>query len=138
MQHESDIEEWYLQVRRLVCAICLANNDLSHEERIVLASSVGGASNLTNNQMKTLVNDASESPDVRVLASSIHHPAAVRQFLVDLAALAVVKGDWHDSEEQAAHEAIRSLSVPEEVRHAALRAFDELKRATILLCEAAT
>jgi hypothetical protein len=123
----------YMQARRVITRVCLANEDLSHEERLVLASSVGGASNLPAEQIQVLLRDTTELPDVDVLMKAMTHAGQYRQILIDLAALAVVKQDWHDSELAAARKAIGAFPLDEPTRSALSDAFEALRRASTSL-----
>jgi len=127
MTEASDIIESYLQIRRVISAICLANGDLSHEERVILASSIGGASNLTSDQIKILIKDSEDSPDIKQLVKDIKFSGQIKQLLVDLSALAVIKVDWHSTEIVAAHEAIEALPLEESAREGFVKAFDLLR-----------
>jgi hypothetical protein len=120
----------YMQVRRVICRVSLGNNHLSPQERLVLASSVGGASGLSQKQIQVLIEDASSMPDIAQLMSEIHLPAQYRQLMVDLSALAVVKGDWDDTEVAAVGEVIGAFPFDEEIKTDLETAFDTLKKAS--------
>jgi hypothetical protein len=77
--------------------------------------------------MKVLLNDVATKPDVKDLVSGVIHPVAVKQMLVDLAALALMKADWHPLETQALKDAVMAMDVSETNRTNFLKVFELLQ-----------
>lgn len=127
MDSEKKTLEEYTQVRRVLARIAIANEEIDEQERIVIASSIGGASNLTGEQLKTLIDDAQKKPDITSLVSEIDIPIFLRQLLVDLSALILMKTNWHDSEVETLKLAVTSMKVPKETQSKILQAFELLR-----------
>lgn len=124
MSEAASSEYEYVTVRRLIAAITLANDELTEEERLVIASSVGGKAHLSPEAMHLLIQDAKRGVDVKEVAASLRNITSVRQLFADLAALAVYKLEWHKDEIMTAKLAIYSLPIPEEVKKVVGEVFD--------------
>jgi hypothetical protein len=127
MNSEKKTLEQYTQVRRVLARIAIANEEIDEQERIVIASSIGGASNLTGEQLKTLIDDAKKKPDITSLVSEIEVPIFLRQLMVDFSALILMKTDWQDSEVETFKLAVTSMNVSQENQSKLLQAFELLR-----------
>jgi hypothetical protein len=127
MDSEKKLLEEYTQVRRILARIAIANDKIDEQERIVIASSIGGASNLTGDQLKTLIDDAQKKPDIASLVSPVSAPIFLRQLMVDLSALVLMKTDWHDSEVETLKRAVMSVRVSDENKSKLLEALELLR-----------
>jgi len=128
MTDTHDVLTDYMQVRRIISRICLANEDLSKEERVVLASSVGGASSLSSDQLRVLIEDTADMPDIGLLMKNLTQPSQYRQLLIDIAALAIIKRDWHEDEMTAAKQAIAALPFDDAMLSGLNSTFDTLRK----------
>jgi hypothetical protein len=122
-----DLTGEYVQLRRVLARIAIANEEIDEQERVVIASSIGNASSLNDDQMKVLLNDAATKPDIKDLVLGVIHPVAQKHMLVDLAALALMKTDWHPLETQALKDAVMAMDVSETNRTNFLKVFELLQ-----------
>lgn len=122
-----DLTNEYVQLRRVLARIAVANEEIDEQERVVIASSIGSVSSLNDDQMKVLLNDVATKPDIKDLVSGVIHPAARKYMLVDLAALALMKTDWHPLETQALKDAVMAIEISETNRTNFLKVFELLQ-----------
>lgn len=122
-----DLAEEYVQLRRVLVQIAIANEEIDEQERMVIASSIGGSSGLNDEQVKSLLEDATAKPDIKNLVGEISHPVALKQMLLDLLALALMKPAWHESETQVLKDAVMAMSISESNRLGFLKTFESLQ-----------
>lgn len=126
-----DLTDEYVQIRRVLVQIAIANEEIDEQERMVIASSIGGSSGLNDEQVETLLKDANAKPDIKSLVGEISHPMALKQMLLDLVALALMKSDWYESESQALKDAVMSMNLSESNCLGFLKVFDELREMSL-------
>jgi hypothetical protein len=119
--------EEYTNVRRILAGIAIANDEIDDEERRIIVSNIGEASSLTEDQLQVLIDDVASKPDVMSLASEITQPIFLKQLMVDLAAFALMKSDWHESEVNALKCAIAGMKISDENRGRLVDAIELLR-----------
>jgi uncharacterized membrane protein YebE (DUF533 family) len=122
-----DLTDEYVQLRRVLVQIAIANEDIDEQERMVIASSIGGSSGLNDDQVKTLLEDATTKPDIKDLVEEISHPVALKQMLLDLVALALMKPTWHEAETRVLRDAVMAMGISESNRLSFLKTFESLQ-----------
>lgn len=115
------------QMRRVLARIAIANDEIDDQERLVIVSNIGGASHLSGDQLKTLIDDVAAKPDVLDLISGIKQPMILRQLIAELAAFALLKKEWHANEVYTLKKAVSGMKMSSENREAFLRAFEVLR-----------
>ncbi len=128
MEDHTALIQGYLQVRRVLVAIAFANGDIDDQERMVIASSIGGAAHLGADHIKQLIDDVTAKPEVGNLVADITGVEFLRQLVIDLTVLATVKAEWHPNELAAVYQAIDAMQVEAEARQQLRNAFDLLCR----------
>ena len=128
MEDHTALIQGYLQVRRVLVAIAFANGDIDDQERMVIASSIGGAAHLGADHIKQLIDDVTAKPEIGNLVADITGIEFLRQLVIDLTVLATVKAEWHPNELAAVHLAIDAMQVGAEARQQLRNAFDLLCR----------
>lgn len=108
--------EEYTNVRRVLARIAIANDEIDEEERRIIVSNIGDASNLTGDQLQVLIDDVTSKPDVMSLVSEITQPIFLKQLMVDLSAFALMKSDWHESEMNVLKCAVAGMKISDENR----------------------
>ncbi len=127
MDSQNELSEGYIQVRRVLAAIAAANEDIDDQERMVIASSLGGAAHLNRNQMKILLDDALMKPDIASLVTTIDEAIFVKQLIIDLTALSIIKNEWHPSEIAAINKTIDAIYLSEKHREQLHQALNLLR-----------
>ena len=128
MEDHTALIQGYLQVRRVLVAIAFANGDIDDQERMVIASSIGGAAHLGADHIKQLIDDVTAKPEISNLVTNITGMEFLRQLVIDLTVLATVKAEWHPNELAAVYQAIDAMQVETEARQQLRNAFDLLCR----------
>ncbi len=128
MEDHTALIQGYLQVRRVLVAIAFANGDIDDQERMVIASSIGGAAHLGADHIKQLIDDVTAKPEIGNLVADITGIEFLRQLVIDLTVLATVKAEWHPNELAAVYQAIDAMQVGAEARQQLRNAFDLLCR----------
>lgn len=122
-----ELADEYVQVRRVLVQIAIANEDIDEQERMIIASSIGGSSGLNDDQVKTLLEDATAKPNIKDLVGEISHPMAFKQMLLDLVALALMKPTWHEAEIRVLRDAVMAMGISESNRLSFLKTFETLQ-----------
>ena len=116
-----------LQTKRVLARIAYSDDRLSDSERLVIASGIGGAANFSGDQIETLIKDIAEKPPVESLVAEIKQTESIKQLLIDLSALALVKKGWHTEELLALKAAVDTLNVTSKARDTFLSALELLR-----------
>ena len=130
MNNIAPLDGRYIQVRRVVASIAYQNQEIDEQERLILASSVAGQYQLSEEQIHILVEDAVKSPCIEDLVRQICDPQFIRLLLMDLMTLAIFKKEWEESEYGAAIRAINALILQKHLTAEIRQAFDLLVTAT--------
>jgi len=120
----------YLQVRRVIASIAYANSEFDESERHVLASGIADSYDFSEDDMRTLIEDAASLPATEVLASSITEPTYLRMLFVDLMTLAITKDNWEETELSAVYRTLEAAQWPKASIEKIHTAFELLRAAS--------
>jgi len=115
-----------LQIQRVLASIAFSDNEIDEQERKILASTIGDTSQLSEEQLSTIIDDAVKTPKIENLVAEITEPMTIRYLIFNLMALAVVKNDWKDIEISTARRVIDAIRLPQESIPKVRKAFDLL------------